>query len=382
MKNSILAICVALLGISLLSSCKKTIDDIKSNDKEFKPALFKQNIIAGLGTRNIGYTFVINHKGKMADSAARGWARMQQDGAIAHSIYKRMNIASVAKWMTAAGAMNLMAARGIPMHDSIYKYLPKYWSQGPGVKSVTFHEMLRHRSGLTMKDSTYGTSYEGLRKCISVGVINPAKSGKYDNGNFGMFRIMFLYMENPGAAASLEASFMATKDTLAFSTALSNAYISLMHKYLFTPAGVSNVTCVPEADRKMTLSYSEEDPSLNGYDFGDWTLTCGGGCFQLSAFETAKIMAYVYHTEGILTEGQRTLMENNRYGYDPEDGPNTSHGQSYGKDGALKAGSKGLQTIIMKFPAQVELVFFINSKKAEFEDYATVMKTAYENAWE
>ncbi|WP_315823488.1 hypothetical protein [Paraflavitalea speifideaquila] len=40
--------------------------------------------------------------------AARGFARMSQNGAIPHSVYKEMNIASVTKWLTAAGAMRLL----------------------------------------------------------------------------------------------------------------------------------------------------------------------------------------------------------------------------------------------------------------------------------
>lgn len=88
-----LGMAVLLIAIGSAACKKTTIGDIKSNDKVFSPSLFKENIINALGSPNIGYTFMINHNGKWADSAARGFARMKQDGAIFHSVNKEMNLA-------------------------------------------------------------------------------------------------------------------------------------------------------------------------------------------------------------------------------------------------------------------------------------------------
>ena len=384
MKAKNLRFTLATLAIlATLAACKKEpIGTIKSNDKVFSAARFKQNIITALGEQKVGYTFVISQNGKMADSAERGWARMSQDGAIKHSIYKKMNVASLNKWFTAVGAMRLMKAKGISMDDSIYKYLPKYWAKHETSKTVTFDQLLRHASGLTNDSISYGGGYNGLRTCIATGVINPAKTPIYNNGNFAMFRIMFYYMENPGAAATLEASFMATKDTLAFETALANAYIALMQQYVFTPAGIANATCVPESRSTMTLSYDELDPTKEGKDFGDWTLGCGGGGYQLSAYDVAKLMAHVYHSENLLTKAERDLMESKRYGFDGGDSQDTDHGKSYGKDGALVSGTRGLQTLLVKYPNGVELVFYINSLPGDFVNYAPKMAAAYNAAWE
>src|ERR1700754_2038076 len=146
---------LAALIALFITSCKK-IDDIKSGGKVFDAATFKKNIITKLGNRTIGYNFVISEKGRLADTCQRGFARMSQDGAIPHSVYKEMNVASVTKWLTAVGAMSLMKERNISLDDSIYKWLPKSWPLGNGVRSVTFKQLLTHTSGFTTNVIRYG----------------------------------------------------------------------------------------------------------------------------------------------------------------------------------------------------------------------------------
>lgn len=390
-KSQFLAIATIALIFAMTACKKKTIDDIKSNDKVFSPQQFKKNIITALGNRSIGYTFMINHNGQWADSAARGFARMSQDGAIPHSVYKEMNIASVSKWLTAVGALKLLDYKQIKPEDSIYKWLPKSWTLGNKVKSITFHQLLTHKAGLTTDDIRYGTDYNSLKTCIATGVVNEAKGYNYSNVNFALFRIMFTYINDKAGALNTESYNLANKDTANFAEYLAVRYTQLMQQLVFTPSEAGLILCTPEDRSTVTLMYNETTPGTAGRVLGDWKLVSGGGGYYMSAFQVAKVMAYVFHSEKVLTKAQQEVLLSNRYGLDAEDGPNTTRGQSYGKDGALmndvnsndKADNPdpGLQTLIMKFPGDVELVFFTNALNNGFTFYTTIMKNAYEDAW-
>ena len=390
-KSQFFVLTAMMLAFALTGCKKKTIDDIKSNDKVFSPQQFKQNIITALGNRSIGYTFVINQNGQWKDSAARGFARMSQDGAIPHSVYKEMNIASVSKWLTAVGALKLLDYKQIQLEDSIYKWLPKSWTLGNKVKSITFHQLLTHKSGLTTNDIRYATDYNALKTCIATGVVNETKGYNYSNVNFALFRILFTYINDKTGALNTESYNLSNKDTATFANYLAVRYTQLMQNLVFTPSEAGLINCTPEDRSKVTLMYNETTPGTAGRELGDWKLVAGGGGYYMSAMQVAKVMAYVFHSEKILTKDQQQVLLSNRYGLDAEDGPNTTRGQSYGKDGALMndvnnndAADKpdpGLQTLIMKFPGEVELVFFTNALNDGFTFYTTMMKNAYEDAW-
>lgn len=382
----------ALVLTAGFTACKKdTIDDIKSNDKVFSPKLFKQNIITALGSKTVGYNFVINHNGQWADTAARGFARMSQDGAIPHSVYKEMNIASVSKFLTAVGALKLLNYKEIKLEDSIYKWLPKSWALGNKVRSVTFHQLLTHTSGLTTDLIRYGTDYNSLKTCMATGVVNEAKGYNYSNVNYALFRILFTFLNDKTGALATESYMLADKDTAGFANYVAVRYTQLMQTLVFTPAETGMVFCTPEDRSTVTLMYSETTPATPGSVLGDWKLFAGGGGYYMSAMQVAKVMAYVFHSDKVLAKAQQQVLLNNGYGLDAEDSPNTSKGKSYGKDGALvndldnnsKAGKDepGLQTLIMKFPGEVELVFFTNALTNGFTFYTTIMKNAYEDSW-
>lgn len=394
MKRNVAYLATLSLAFGLaVTSCNKfnPIEDIKSNTRVFSPKTFKENIITALGKRTVGYNFVINQNGQWKDSAARGFARMSQDGAIPHSIYKEMNIASVTKWLTAVGAIKLLDYKNIQLTDSIYKWLPKSWKLGNKVKSITFHDLLTHKAGLTTDDIRYATDYNSLKTCIAAGVVNEAKGYNYSNVNFALFRIMFTFINDKAGALNWESYNLSNKDTASFSEYVSVRYLQLMQNLVFTPSELGMIYCTPEDRSKTTLMYNETAPGTAGATLGDWKLVSGGGGYYMSSIEIAKVMAYVFHSEKVLTKAQQQVMLSNGYGLDNGDSPQTSRGKAYGKDGALMNdinGSgktdkpdPGLQTLIMKFPGEVELVFFTNALTDGFTNYATIMKNAYDDSW-
>jgi D-alanyl-D-alanine carboxypeptidase len=360
---------------------------------QFDPALFRQNIevrLQQISAHNIGYTFVINYQGKLADSAQVGFARMPQDGGLAHTISLEMNIASVTKWLTAVGALRLLANNDLSLDDAIAPWLPVSWGQGTGVGGLTFRDLLTHRSGLTTGEIRYPTDYESLKEAISVGVVNPAKSYNYSNVNFALFRILFPYIDDIDEAQSNEWIYVVQNtNPAAFHLYLAERYQQLMQALVFQPAKVSNALMSPASRDIGTLMYYRFSPSENGTALGDWTLTGGGGGYFLAAWEVASVMAHVFHTDEILDAGQVQEMQDDLLGFDSS--PSTVRGPSYQKDGALFTdsngsgefdnGDRGLQVQILKFPGDVEVVLFVNSIGNGWTNYVSLLVDAYEDAW-
>ena len=348
--NTIGALMLLILVITLLvnSGCEdQTIDPtFASKDKVFNPALFKENIKAKLNQNNadnIGYAFVINHLGKLADSAQVGYARMPQDGSLKWGIKQEMNIASVTKWLTAVGAIRILKEKDISLDDYMWHWLPKTWTKGTGVKTITFRELLTHKTGLTTKDIRYATDYNSLKNCIATGVVNSSKSYNYSNVNFALFRIMFAYIYAGEQTSENENTLLTIKhDTAAFNGYLALWYLSLMQKKVFTPAGVSEAVMHAKDYNpdNITMEYYRFNTNQNGSLPGvDWSLIGGGGGYYLSPVEIASVMAHVIHSDDILSLNQVTEMEDSMLGFDQH--PMTDHGRSFEKGGALYSDTNG-----------------------------------------
>ena len=111
----------------------------------------------------------------------------------------------------------------------------------------------------------------------------------------------------------------------------------------------------------------------------------------MSAMEMARFMAYLSHTTNLLDYTQRSLMDSKNLGWDDDDSPMTVAGKSHGKGGALWTdsnnsgtqdnGDAGLQTMVIKFPNNIELSMAINSIPGQYRTMGTFVGNAYNNAW-
>ena len=88
-------------------------------------------------------------------------------------------------------------------------------------------------------------------------------------------------------------------------------------------------------------------------------------------------MAFLAHTEAILTNAQKVFMDNNLLGWDP-DGALFSDNKN---DNSVSSGDSGLQTWVGKFPNGVELALSVNSIGSTTRSLSTIARLAYEAAW-
>ncbi len=366
------------------SICLQKREGILSNSKVFNVELFKQNLQIGLGNP-VGYTIVIAQGGQLADSATFGIGAINAAAGttIRPSIYHDINIASVTKSFTAMAVIKLMESRGQLMNFPINLWLPNSWPKHGDVQAITFEQLLSQTSGIRMAS----TSYDSLKFLVANPVTAP-KTYSYANANFGLFRIILPKLWDANIFNQQEASLSATD----FEDWIDQRYIELMNQLVFAPAGIGNVNCSIDPNVTTIQAFSETPNGIfNPQSFGDWTNRSGGGGFYLSTAEMAQVMSYLANTSSILTQSQKNAMDQNLYGWDPNDVFNTNYGRVYGKDGALfldlnndnglSLGDAGLQTWVGKFPNKVELAMTVNSVGGSFRSLAQIARQAYEDAW-
>ena len=376
-----------------LGSCTKE-KGLNSNFKVFNLAKFRQNLISQIGssaaTQPRGYSFIINQNGLLADSVSAGVAAFNASNgsAIAMSTQTEINIASVTKMFTGIAVLQLIKERDITLKTKISNYLPAYWNANQAVKDLTFEELLSHSSGLTQSN----TSWDSLRVTANRGLDNPLKpTDVYANSNFAVFRAIIPFMNDKATAVTQEGNLSQSN----FESWMSAKYIEYMQENVFTPMGIGNAICSINPSKITSLAYSESNAvpaAINSTATGNWTETCGGGGYYLSTFNMAKAMAYIAQTTTLLDQNQKNEMDAKYLGWDNEDSPMTYAGRAYGKDGALRwdsnssgvqdNGDAGLQTLVMKFPNNVELVLVINSIPGAYRSLSSFVRVAYDNAWE
>ncbi len=364
-----------LAAVAGFQSCKKNDLPIQSNDKKFSTSLFKQNLQKALsGAR--GYQFVITQNGQVADTAVYGIGTV--DG-VKSDLNAFTNIASVTKTLTAATVVQYMLQKDVTIDSKIGPWLPATWKIHDTIRKLTFKELMTHTSGIRGDQS----EWESLMNTVATTISAP-KTGKYSNINFALFRAILPKLHDSAAFRSKELH-MAPAD---FRKWMSQEYIRLVNFHVLSKAGIPTRGCAPVTG-KMFMMMTEAPERLIGNDFSDWTEKCGGGGWVLTTMEMSRVITYLTHTNNILSPEERELMDKNRLGWIgvfPVTG-----GMAYGHDGALmvdrnkidgvNAGDVGIQTLIIRLPAKVELAIGINSIGDGWRKVYDIVALAYNNAW-
>lgn len=395
MKQFLFAAILMIFFSGIFTSCQKEKLAPNVSAKEFNAVKFRQLIATSLSSGSSearGYSIVVNKGGNWIDTFSFGWAYRSPAGGSYASMHvnQEINIASVSKTITAVGALQLLKKNNLKIDSTIGRWLPAYWNATTTIKNITFGELLTHSSGISQS----ATTYDSLKATVARGLDNPAKPfDVYANSNFALFRAMIPYLANRSAAIAKENS-MLPGNAAGFETWLSQEYVKYMQVNIFTPIGIANATCTPSANTAMGFNENTGGPVdivLTGVN-DDWLNACGGGGYYLSVMEVARFQAYLAHTEILLDQTQRSLMNSKLLGWDNEDSPVTDMGQAYGKDGALfwdlngdnvlNTGDAGLQTFIMKFPNQIELTLAVTSIPGGWRTFSSMVRNAYNICWE
>jgi D-alanyl-D-alanine carboxypeptidase len=304
------------------------------------------------------------------------------------NVNQEMHIASVSKTITAVAVIQLLKENDLSITSKIGPWLPAYWNAKQAIKDLTFQELMTHSSGLAEASN----SWDSLKATVARGLDNPAKpAGVYANINYGIFRGIIPYLIDKTAAIAKDNGL----SDAAFETWLTNQYLDYVQDNIFTPIGLNNVTCTPTANTAMGYNECNGGNGVCGLVSmtpGDLKDAIGGVGFFMSAMEVARFMVYLSHTYTLLDAGERSMMDNKMLGWDVSQSPMTEMGPSYGKNGAWysdvngiqgnNAGDPGMQTLVMKFPAGIELTVFVNSIPGPWRNLSSIARNAYNNAWD
>jgi D-alanyl-D-alanine carboxypeptidase len=388
MKKASVAVILASFLVFFSCEAMSPNQSLKTNLPVFDLDLFEQNLIDRVTWLDepVGWAYTVSVNGVLERAETFGDARTEDDGQMDFGLNQEINVASVTKFYTAIAVLQLLKASGLDENDLIHPYLPRTWRLGPGVTSLSFEDLLRHRSGLESENRNFSTtlSYSGLQTAIETGVVNP-KSRAYLNVNFALFRILIpsLWSQLPGAPAININSDGNTE----------YMYQYYMQKHIFDPLGLPLVN-MSATDATDILYYAADDPfnDVNGIAYDDWGAIGAGGGYFMTILEMAKLNAYFLNTEVLLDEVWRQKIYDMRLGLDLSSAYE-ERGPYYGKAGQITNGvDQGVMTQVAFFPYNnVDVTVVMNTGDVmlfdgnvfdEWQTLRDVIYLAYNEAWE
>jgi D-alanyl-D-alanine carboxypeptidase len=410
----VLAIIALLNSTTLFSTAKaNSYTPASAFEKTFDLELFEQNIRKALDNKCLGYAYAINQNGQLKKSGANGYAVLKRDlpqnaqvpdpKGVPQSASKRMNIASITKTITATTVLKVIQDKLVPddktltIDSKVGKFLPAFWTRGPGVNDLTFKELLSQLSG--MNDIGGSTSIATFKTWIANGVTRPKEDYIYINANLGIFRIILpMMLATPAQRAQF--SNLAQSNQNEFNQAISNLYKLHVNNLVLVPMGIANADCNVPNEPYPTRLYHYPDQGFASTNTGDWTLTAGGGGWYLSAIDLARFMANLRYNDNILTPATRRLMDAYHLGWrftsstKGAQGEYLAHGGGLGYSPKLPksdpvdptdtlvipVGDNGMTGCIMNYPNGAQATLLINSS-GTFEDKYKLLVKAYDNAW-
>ncbi len=285
----------------------------------------------------------------------------------------KIPVASVSKVVTTLAAIRVLAKNGVSLDSGIGGHLPSDWNLDPFVKSITFRQLLSHKSGIkdygnntqdyaTLKafftqsvDKTKNTPCNGPAVTNPADPINPNNMGScYSNYNFSIFRVLLPLIDG------------FVDDPLNRAAKLAAAYIKIVETNVFEPVGAVGVDAKPPAAGPQATAYafSYQYPGTNkGTDWGDDSLGAGAAGWYLAIDDIDKVLFSLNKNDGrILTPAQMQDMEATQLGWDVR--KDATGYRWVEKNGGWGANGTTISTSIALFGPGVYGALFINSDKS------------------
>jgi hypothetical protein len=321
-----------------------------------------------------------------------------------------MNIASITKPITATAVLRIIQQKQAPsypnltINSKIAPFLPTTWKLGPGVKDLTFKELLSQYSGMNLNS---GTGLNELKEWIAEGVTRPKTEYKYLKANLAIFRVILPYMVSSNQNKGYYSNLYKTNPK-EFDKQMARIYKDFVKAEVFAKAKIKNAELYHQTTNSEdvlpqfpTRFYhtvgSIQQPNRAGTLTGDWTLISGGGGWYLSATDLGKFLAYVRFSNDILNQNSRDLM------FDKKNCPGANcrplgwqrpsagkHGTYYFHGGDLFYGTKpkekepdlrnGMNGGVITFPNGVQASLLINSR-GHSPSANGILIDAFDKAW-
>ncbi len=325
-----------------------------------------------LKNKSVGYQFTVISNNVLPVSRAGGDARRAPDANPRKmSADDKFNIASVSKTITAAAVMKLLNQQKISVDTPVHTYLPENWTFGTNFKTVTFRELLTHRSGLRCAKEV---TYTNLKECVAGGVqLADKNTQKYNNSNFALFRMVI-----PRLAGFSDANLVGDA---AKSAGYAGFYKSYVQRNVLMPFGLNGVDLKPITDNPA-LAYQYPSPVIAGDSFGDMTETSASRGWNMNSKQLAAFINGLLYTEKIVPKTVSDQMKKDQLGlWQSMNGTNVvdyEHGGYYpGKNDQGGLYNQGeMNTLIAAFPNGVSVAVIVNSQFGPGQSVADAARQA------
>ena len=366
-----------VLAICLAFSCEIVDPDLPfdTGEPKFNMDLFEQNVKDALQDETVGFSYTINLNGKWERKGASGFARTALDGELEMSENTRINIASISKLVSTIAALKLIDENpNVSINTPIGEYLPENWNPTDDVANITFAQLLNHTSGLHIPGSEDGEPEQLFYNLRDVVENTPVGINTYDyvNINFALFRVLI-----PHLVGEVKLSSEISPDFI---------YATLYEKYIqeniLNPIGIGSASLKQENGDALLYRFPYDNST--GEDPGDWTMISGAGGWYMSAFQLANFIAFIWHSEELISKDMRHDMNNNLLGLS-ESLSNGDHGTYQAKGGGLRYDSspkKGVDCMVMNFPNGVQISVICNSTGPGTFPLNPKLRDAFDDAWE
>ncbi|WP_287408300.1 serine hydrolase domain-containing protein [Oceanithermus sp.] len=345
----------------------------------FDPELMEQYLRNAYEGNVVGFSYAINHKGKLARSGAWGLARRAVDGEQAMAADTRQLLASVSKTVNAIFFLQAMRrindALGyvyVDLDSPVAPWLPDAWTAGPGFTGgnpLTFRHLLAHTSGFGQifdgltdaEKALWGNGWSGLEYVVGLGAM-PGSPRDYKNANPALFRILIPRLFQKAGLSPFEVN----------ENTAGALYVAMLNEQILLPLGIGRVECSFQSAGNYALYYDFENPAQPGTDASRALKDCGGhsGLF-MSAVELAKLLAYARYDDGILDDEARDRMAQQALGWynrvstgDPDTARLRKRGDYYSwyvDKETYPWLANEQHTCAIWYPRQVEAVLLVNS---------------------
>jgi hypothetical protein len=329
---------------------------------------FDQRLRTTLDPLRVGYCYMMKRKGKLVYLRSSGWAQLPlvgdvDDGSVGWGPHVPMNVGSVSKFVTAVATIRLLRESNISLKTPIADFLPQYWPTGVGVDAITFHDLLRHESGLGGLLNFGGTFSSGpgdfatAKAQIALGNYGTG-TFDYKNVNFAVLRVLFATLTGTLDPGFRGGSPSVSEDTFWDFTS-ATAYCNYVNDMVFTAASIAPREF--KADDIAAKAYGTP-PVAPGSRVEDDIANAGPTGWHLSVGELSRLLGEFRRGGSILSPWWAKRLLSNFYGLDPFPEIATNAGPVYRKGGrTVFATGQTMDSAIYLMPNDIEFAIFVNS---------------------
>ena len=338
-----------------------SIDAIVTIDKKSE---HMGEIIESLAVHEaVGFAYVIYEGPRTTKRGSGGRRLLESEKIFPFTINTELGIGSITKSLTAMSLLKRLSSKGLNVDNKIEPFLPKKWSRGANISTITFRELLTHTSGFRSSNDDYA----GLESMIAAGIMPANKVFEYRNPNFSLMRILI-------PSVSGITFFGANADPLLAAL----GYMQIMQKDVFEPSLVKGAACRLNSLEIGFLYGPARDPG-GAYDYDDGddsSMIAGAGGWKLTPLELARTIHTFFTTERILPAALRDKMISEGLGTVETKTAKAMH------NGIWDDGDKGYDNTFYIFQDDVQCVFMSNSMYGpDANRPATIVESAHGRAF-